>query len=165
MPPHSFEGLLGVALIAFGAPLLLGLAPRLRVPAVVLEIVAGIVVGPSVLGWIRVDLPIAVLSTLGLTFLLFPGWNGGRLRPPAGPSTATGRCRAASLVRHGGSGRLREPVSGAGALAPLSGDHPGRDLPRPGAAGAQGRRPYRWSVRSDGDRVRLPGRLWRGHTS
>jgi len=71
MPPHSFEGLLGVALIAFGAPLLLGLAPRLRVPAVVLEIVAGIVVGPSVLGWIRVDLPIAVLSTLGLTFLLF----------------------------------------------------------------------------------------------
>src|SRR5215468_7080021 len=71
MPPLSFEGLLGVALIAFGAPLLLGLAPRLRVPAVVLEIVAGIVVGPSVLGWIRVDLPIAVLSTLGLTFLLF----------------------------------------------------------------------------------------------
>lgn len=71
MPPLSFEGLLGVALIAFGAPLLLGLAPRLRVPAAVLEIVAGIVVGPSVLGWIRVDLPIAVLSTLGLTFLLF----------------------------------------------------------------------------------------------
>ena len=71
MPPLSFEGLLGVALIAFGAPLLLGLAPRLRVPAVVLEIVAGIVVGPSVLGWIRFDLPIAVLSTLGLTFLLF----------------------------------------------------------------------------------------------
>ena len=50
MPPLSFEGLLGVALIAFGAPLLLGLAPRLRLPAVVLEIVAGIVVGPSVLG-------------------------------------------------------------------------------------------------------------------
>ncbi|HKA10608.1 MAG TPA: cation:proton antiporter [Candidatus Dormibacteraeota bacterium] len=71
MPPLSFEGLLGVALIAFGAPLLLGLAPRLRVPAVVLEIIAGIVVGPSVLGWIHVDLPIAVLSTLGLTFLLF----------------------------------------------------------------------------------------------
>src|SRR5215470_8135201 len=71
MPPLSFEGLLGVALIAFGAPLLLGLAPRLRVPAAVLEIVAGIVVGPSVLGWIRVDPPIAVLSTLGLTFLLF----------------------------------------------------------------------------------------------
>lgn len=54
MSPLSFEGLLGVALIAFGAPLLLGLAPRLRVPAVVLEIVAGIVVGPSVLGWIQV---------------------------------------------------------------------------------------------------------------
>jgi Kef-type K+ transport system membrane component KefB len=71
MPPFSFEGLLGVAIIAFGAPLLVGVASRLRMPSVVLEIVAGIVVGPSVLGWIRIDLPIAVLSTLGLAFLLF----------------------------------------------------------------------------------------------
>jgi Kef-type K+ transport system membrane component KefB len=69
--PIAFDGLLGVALIGFGAPLLLGLTPWLRVPAVVLEIVAGIVVGPSVLGWIRIDLPIQVLSTLGLAFLLF----------------------------------------------------------------------------------------------
>ena len=71
MPPISYEALLGVAVIAFVAPLLLGLLPWLRVPAVVLEIVVGIVVGPSVLGWIRVDLPIEVLSTLGLAFLLF----------------------------------------------------------------------------------------------
>jgi Kef-type K+ transport system membrane component KefB len=69
--PIAFDGLLGVALIGFVAPLLLGLTPWLRVPAVVLEIVAGIIVGPSVLGWIRIDLPIQVLSTLGLAFLLF----------------------------------------------------------------------------------------------
>jgi Kef-type K+ transport system membrane component KefB len=37
---------------------------------VVLEIVAGIVLGPSVLGWIRVDLPVRVLSLVGLAFLL-----------------------------------------------------------------------------------------------
>lgn len=71
MPPLSFDGLLGVAVIAFVAPLVAGLLPGLRVPAVVLEIVTGIVVGPSVLGWIRVDLPIEVISTLGLAFLLF----------------------------------------------------------------------------------------------
>ena len=40
-------------------------------PAVVLEIVAGIVVGPSVLGWVEIDDTIAVVATLGLAFLLF----------------------------------------------------------------------------------------------
>src|SRR3954470_5527108 len=67
----SFSGLLIVTAIAFGAPFLLGLLPRIRLPAVVLEIVAGIVVGPSVLGWVEVDQTIAVVSTLGLAFLLF----------------------------------------------------------------------------------------------
>jgi Kef-type K+ transport system membrane component KefB len=59
-----------VAAIAFAAPLLLGLAPGLRLPAVVLEIVAGIVVGPSVLDWVDVDEPIEVMSLVGLAFLL-----------------------------------------------------------------------------------------------
>jgi Kef-type K+ transport system membrane component KefB len=67
----SFSGLLIVTVVAFGAPFVLGLFPRIRLPAVVLEIVAGIVVGPSVLGWVHVDQTIAVISTLGLAFLLF----------------------------------------------------------------------------------------------
>src|SRR4051794_25780594 len=67
----SFSGLLIVTVVAFGAPFVLGLFPRLRLPSVVLEIVTGIVVGPSVLGWVRVDQTIAVMSTLGLAFLLF----------------------------------------------------------------------------------------------
>ena len=71
MTTTSFTGLFIVAAIAFAAPLLLGFAPRLRVPAVVLEIVAGIVVGPSVLRLVQIDPPIAVLSMLGLAFLLF----------------------------------------------------------------------------------------------
>src|SRR5204863_1975510 len=57
--------------VAFAAPFLLGLAPRLRLPSVVVEIVAGIVIGPSVLGWVHVDEPIAVLSLVGLALLLF----------------------------------------------------------------------------------------------
>ena len=71
IPLISFSGLFGVAAVAFLVPLLLGLVPRVRVPAVVFEIILGIIIGPSVLGWVRVDVPIAVLSMLGLAFLLF----------------------------------------------------------------------------------------------
>jgi Kef-type K+ transport system membrane component KefB len=71
MPNVSFSGLLIVAVVAFAAPLLLGLTPARRLPAIVLEIVAGIIIGPSVLGWVKVDLPISILSVLGLAFLLF----------------------------------------------------------------------------------------------
>ena len=71
MPNVSFSGLLIVTVVAFAAPLLLGLTPARRLPAIVLEIVAGIIIGPSVLGWVKVDLPISILSVLGLAFLLF----------------------------------------------------------------------------------------------
>jgi Kef-type K+ transport system membrane component KefB len=64
-------GLLLVALIAFGAPLLLGLAPALRIPAVVVELVAGIVVGPAVLGWVEPTEVVRVFALVGLAFLLF----------------------------------------------------------------------------------------------
>lgn len=57
MPP--FDGLLIVVAVAFLAPLTLGLAPQLRLPAVVLEIVAGIVIGPSVLNLVDIDRTIA----------------------------------------------------------------------------------------------------------
>src|SRR5262245_10211206 len=71
MPNTSFTNLALVAAIAFGAPLLLGFAPRLRLPATVLEILAGIVLGPSVLGWVAVDTPIQILALIGVTFILF----------------------------------------------------------------------------------------------
>src|SRR3954471_16432155 len=71
MTDLHFGGLLLVVTVAFTAPFLLGLAPRLRLPSVVVEIVAGIVIGPSVLGWVHVDDPIAVLALIGLAFLLF----------------------------------------------------------------------------------------------
>ena len=66
----SFTSLAVVAAVAFAAPLVLGLVPVVRLPAVVLEIVLGIIVGPAVLGWVHVDGPVEVMSLLGLAFLL-----------------------------------------------------------------------------------------------
>ncbi|MBO9520849.1 MAG: cation:proton antiporter [Nocardioidaceae bacterium] len=71
MPEVAFTNLLGVLVIALVAPLLLGFLPRVRVPAVVLEIVAGIAVGPAVLGWLEPDLAVRIVALLGLAMLLF----------------------------------------------------------------------------------------------
>ena len=71
MPDVEFTNLLAVTLIALLAPLMLGLAPALRVPAVEMEIMAGIVVGPQGLGWAEVDVPVSIVALLGLAFLLF----------------------------------------------------------------------------------------------
>src|SRR5215469_7462430 len=71
MPDVSFTNLLVVAAVAVLAPLTVGFFPRLRIPAVVLVIIGGIIIGPSVLGWVHVDLPVAILALFGLAFLLF----------------------------------------------------------------------------------------------
>jgi Kef-type K+ transport system membrane component KefB len=66
----SFGGLFVVGLIAVGAPILVATL-RLKIPAPVIEIVAGILVGPSVLKWVKIDTPISVLALVGVAFLLF----------------------------------------------------------------------------------------------
>jgi Kef-type K+ transport system membrane component KefB len=70
MSPH-FGDLLIVVAIAFLAPFTLGLFPSVRLPSVVLEIVCGIVAGPSVLGIVEVDEAIEVVALIGLAFVLF----------------------------------------------------------------------------------------------
>jgi Kef-type K+ transport system membrane component KefB len=67
----AFDGLLIVVAVAFAAPLVLGLFPNVKLPSVVLEILAGIVIGPSVLGIVELDESISVISVIGLAFLLF----------------------------------------------------------------------------------------------
>jgi Kef-type K+ transport system membrane component KefB len=67
----AFSGLLIVVAVAFAAPFILGLFPKVRLPSVVLEIIAGIIIGPSVLGIVHIDQSIAVISVIGLAFLLF----------------------------------------------------------------------------------------------
>jgi len=59
-------------LIVFGSAKLLGeLFERIGQPAIVGEILAGALVGPSVLGWVTPDVTLRALSDLGVMFLLF----------------------------------------------------------------------------------------------
>jgi Kef-type K+ transport system membrane component KefB len=71
MPVLSFNSVLIIAAISVLVPVVLGLLPRVPVPGAVLMVVAGIIVGPSVLGWARIDAPVQVLAQLGLGMLLF----------------------------------------------------------------------------------------------
>src|SRR3954470_19851169 len=67
----GFTNLLVVVAIAFACPFVLGLFPRVRLPSVVLEIVAGIVIGPSALGIVEVDQAVTIVALIGLAFVLF----------------------------------------------------------------------------------------------
>ncbi|OKH77446.1 hypothetical protein EB75_01715 [Mycobacterium sp. ST-F2] len=58
-----------VAVVALLSPLSVKVL-RLPVPAIVLEILLGVIVGPQVLGWVHMDAALQVLSTIGLSFLL-----------------------------------------------------------------------------------------------
>jgi len=71
MPAHEFP--LPVALlIVFGSAKLVGeVFVKLRQPSLVGEIVAGTLIGPSVLGWIAPNDTLKALSELGVMFLLF----------------------------------------------------------------------------------------------
>jgi Kef-type K+ transport system membrane component KefB len=66
----DYANLLVVVLIAAASPVVVAVL-RMPVPDVVVQIVAGVVVGPSLLGWAHVDEPVAVLAALGLAYLLF----------------------------------------------------------------------------------------------
>ena len=109
MPEISLTAVLLVAAIAFLVPLGLGLVPTLRIPSVVLEISAGIIIGPAVLGLVDVDLPLQVLALLGLACLLFLAGleidlnrlRGARLRSAAAGFVVSGRL---------GSGREKAAV-------------------------------------------------------
>ncbi len=87
MPDVEFLNLLGILVIAVAAPLFAAGLPRGWVPAVVLEIGLGIVVGPHGLGWLEPDLAVQVVALLGLAMLLFlaglevdvRAWRGGLL--------------------------------------------------------------------------------------
>jgi Kef-type K+ transport system membrane component KefB len=66
-----FTDILWMSLVAVGAPLVVALVPSLRIPAVVLEIVGGIIIGPQVLHVATPDVHVRMLATIGLAFLLF----------------------------------------------------------------------------------------------
>jgi Kef-type K+ transport system membrane component KefB len=65
--------LLIVVVIGLLVPFIRGFVPGLRVPSAVIELIAGIVIGPYVLGLARPDSTVNVMATMGLAFLLFLG--------------------------------------------------------------------------------------------
>lgn len=67
----TLVNLLGVAAVAFTVPFVLGFFPRVKIPSVTLELVAGILIGPAVLGWIEPGPVVSILATIGVAFLLF----------------------------------------------------------------------------------------------
>lgn len=59
-------------MLVFGsAKLLAEVFERLKMPAIIGEILAGVLIGPSVLGWIAPNETLHVLAELGVMFLLF----------------------------------------------------------------------------------------------
>lgn len=67
----EFDDVLIVMVVATVVPLLLGLAPSLPIPSSVVEIVAGIVIGPALLHWVTDDQVISTFAQLGVALLLF----------------------------------------------------------------------------------------------
>jgi Kef-type K+ transport system membrane component KefB len=67
----NFGNLVAVLAVAAAVPLILAAVPRVRVPGPVLEILAGIVLGPAVLHLVKPDQVVRLVSTIGLAFLLF----------------------------------------------------------------------------------------------
>ncbi len=68
---HTTEVLLMLFVVYVAALVGAEIAGRLKMPAVVGEIAAGCVVGPSLLGWVHISEPLHVLAEIGAVLLLF----------------------------------------------------------------------------------------------
>ncbi|HEX6186492.1 MAG TPA: cation:proton antiporter [Pyrinomonadaceae bacterium] len=68
---HTTEVLFGLFIVFLTAQVGAEVAQRLKMPSVVGQIVAGAIIGPSVLGWIQINEPLEVLAEIGAVLLLF----------------------------------------------------------------------------------------------
>ena len=144
MPDVSFDSLAVVMGVAFVVPARCsGCVPRLRIPAVVLEIVLGIIVGPQVLGWAQVDEPVADPLAHRSRLPAVPRRTRARPRPAARPA-AHGRGARASAqpgARASSAGVALDAVGFVHEPAARRG-RPHRDVARVGPPGAQGGRAH-----------------------
>ncbi|MFM7806787.1 MAG: cation:proton antiporter, partial [Planctomycetota bacterium] len=70
--PVSLQGLFLVMVASTLVVVALGAARRVPMPSAVAEILIGIVIGPSMLGWVHPqDWVIRVLANFGMAYLLF----------------------------------------------------------------------------------------------
>jgi len=67
------------------APMIHYAIRRTKVPAVVIEIVIGMLIGPDVLGWVKADDTVKVVATIGLSVLLYLAGNEIDIRSLRGP--------------------------------------------------------------------------------
>src|SRR5579872_4071028 len=117
LTPATFASLEIIAAVAFILPLLLDLANLRLVPVVVLEILAGIVIGPYGFRWVIPDEPVQIFALIGLSFLLYLAGLEvylPRLRGPLARTAASGvvvSCVLALLVglTLAGLGLIRQP--------------------------------------------------------
>src|SRR5262245_6988709 len=108
-----FTGLLGVVVAGPGRPFGVGVFPRVRLPTIVLEIVLGIVICPSAVGWAKPDVVLARELLDGLEPELYgqvasaerlrlkvAGWLLRHVRPRDAITVDRRRCqREASVCR------------------------------------------------------------------
>ena len=91
-PPLSIEALfLTLAVMWLAAGLLGAAASRLGIPSVIGELTAGIVLGPTLLGWVAPDATLQALAEIGVVLLLFEvgmDTDLSRLRRSGGQSVA-----------------------------------------------------------------------------
>jgi Kef-type K+ transport system membrane component KefB len=66
---HNF--LLMLVLILVSARLAGEVSSRIKIPPVIGEVAAGIIIGPSLLGWVEISVPIHLLAQIGIILLLF----------------------------------------------------------------------------------------------
>ncbi|MBG0850490.1 cation:proton antiporter [Streptomyces spinoverrucosus] len=97
----SYDNLVIVLAVAACVPFLLALVPRVRLPGPVLEILAGVVLGPAVLDLVQPDATVEALSIIGLSFLLFLAGleiDVQQLRGPRGRLVALGLAGTLALA-------------------------------------------------------------------
>lgn len=68
---HTTSGFLALFIVFVAAQVGAEIAQRLKLPAVVGEIAAGCIIGPSVLGWVGLSEPLNALAEIGVILLLF----------------------------------------------------------------------------------------------
>jgi Kef-type K+ transport system membrane component KefB len=71
METDAYQIAISLALLLLFAKLCGEASARLKLPSVLGEIVAGLILGPSILGWVKPSFTIETVSTIGIMILLF----------------------------------------------------------------------------------------------